>query len=294
MPNQWPTVRSRALFSSWMWWRPWRLLIDAGDGVSDSLGPEASAIRTVAITHLHSDHQLGLPALLSSRQPGSLQTGGPLQVLVPAGDPRLPYLEAWIASLGLFDRSAEDGDPALTWTPVRVGDRIDLDSIRQIRAFEVTHAVGRPCLGYVVSTSKQTLKSTYRGLSGSAIRDARAALGDEAVMESVRQPLLVHTGDAAGIPDRTGLYNAQCLVADCTFLSVDDRDTPSHWALDEVLELATELRPAVLALQHVSGRYNRQTLVADIQQRLARACWTTPTVLIDDRSWTPLTHADVP
>lgn len=276
-----PQGRSRALFSSWLWWRPWRLLIDAGDGVADTLEDESAAIRTVALTHLHTDHCLGLPALLAGRQPGSLQTGGDLTVLLPKGDVRLPHLLQWIDALGIARRGPTD--PVLTLKEIEAGESHVMDATRTIRAFAVDHAPGRPCLGYVVTEPRQQLRAEWQGKPGDVIRDARATLGDAAVMEMRQHPRLVHTGDAAGLPDRTGLSGADLLVADATFRSAEDRESPSHWTLDETLEVAADLRPKALMLQHLSRRYPRRTLVADLEQDLRDRGWTMPTWLLDDR-----------
>jgi ribonuclease Z len=56
---------SKALYSSWLYYSPDRILFDAGEGASSILGNKAFAIRRVFVSHGHADHVAGLVGLVN-------------------------------------------------------------------------------------------------------------------------------------------------------------------------------------------------------------------------------------
>ena len=61
---------SKALYSTWIWYRPDRLLVDCGEGAATALGNHGFAIERILLTHGHIDHVGGLAPLLWARAGG--------------------------------------------------------------------------------------------------------------------------------------------------------------------------------------------------------------------------------
>ncbi len=81
---------SKALYSTWIFYRPDRLLIDCGEGAATALGNNSYAIEKVLLTHGHIDHISGLPSLLWSRAAGMGDNEKPLEIYYPQGDGFVP------------------------------------------------------------------------------------------------------------------------------------------------------------------------------------------------------------
>ncbi len=58
---------SKALYSSWLYYSPDRLLFDAGESVSSIMGNKSFAIERVFLSHGHTDHIAGLVGLINIR-----------------------------------------------------------------------------------------------------------------------------------------------------------------------------------------------------------------------------------
>ena len=58
---------SKAKYSTWLFYKPDRLLFDAGEGVSTSLGNYIYGVEQIFISHGHFDHIGGIPGILRSR-----------------------------------------------------------------------------------------------------------------------------------------------------------------------------------------------------------------------------------
>src|SRR4029453_5593239 len=84
---------SRALYSNWLFHRPLRLLVDAGEGMALTLGTNVYAPAIVAITHGHSDHVLGLPGFAGARRFGKGAPDKPWTVIYPAGSTGVESLQ---------------------------------------------------------------------------------------------------------------------------------------------------------------------------------------------------------
>jgi len=212
-------------------------LVDAGPGIVRraaaaqrngiaALG--ADRLRRVFITHLHSDHTLGLPDLVFT--PWVLERRDPLQVFGPPGiaDMMRHISSAWDADVrnrieGL-EPANETGYRVAT-TEVKPGI-VYRDSLVTVRAFAVPHGDWDVSYGYRFETPDRTIV-----ISG----DAR---GTDAVADACRGcDVLVHE-----------VYNATRF-----------RTRPPEWqryharahtSTTELAQIATRARPGLLVLYH--------------------------------------------
>jgi ribonuclease Z len=254
--------RTRALYANWLWVKDFDLLFDAGDGVAIDMGRYVGSPKFLAITHGHSDHILGLPNLIASRQFGTLTSGGPLTILYPADCPHIAGLRQLLGVL--WSRESFD---RVTWVPLVAGVRVPLSGARYLETFATEHVGWLPTLGYAVRETRTRLRADVRALAKDALLAQFAEHGKAAFQESFEHTILVHTGDTMPV-DQDLFDGADVLLYDTTFLMAADRDYPSHATVDEALAIAQRRRVKTLVLHHVSQRYARATLVDDIIARM--------------------------
>lgn len=277
---------TRALYSNWLYWRPLRLLVDAGPGVSVGLGRFAGSPRVLALTHGHDDHLLGVPELLGARRPGSMTSGGPLTVLTPRGCPRVAILREYLARMW-----PEGLDTDVSWLEVSPGDRVPLDAHRTIAVFQTRHHRVLPTVGYAVVEARSRLRSAYAGRPGPEVAEAVRTLGRSAVQETCEHTLWAHTGDTMPL-DEPLLTGADTVVVDATFLSAADRDGPTHASVEEAVGMLARHAVGHGILHHLSMRYERpelaQAVEAVLRQMSAQDRGRTRLTLWDDTTFTPL------
>jgi ribonuclease Z len=262
---------SRALYSNWLWHRPLQLLVDAGEGVHLAMRANIFAADTVAITHGHSDHVLGLAGLAGARRFGKGSTSKPWTVLYPEGSLGVAATRDLIAGLW---RCVEF---PITWIPLKAGGTHRLSQHRVIEAFTVQHVATEPAFGYRVVETRKRLKRELAEMPQKEVEQLSRTRGRDAVMEQHVHVVFAHSGDAMPV-DVALVRHADLLVHDATFLGADERREPIHATTEEVLALAHEAGVAALVLNHLSVRYDRAAAVPRIREQVAAsgfsgACW---------------------
>lgn len=275
------TGYSRALYSNWLWHRPLQLVIDAGEGLPLALASNVFAPATIAITHGHSDHVLGLPGFAGARRFGKGATTRPWTLVHPAGSTGVEAIRQAIAGLW------PGVEFPLSWVPLAAGETHALGPDRVLEAFAVTHVPHEPAVGYRVLETRRRLKREHAGLPEDEIerrarRDGRAALTEE-----YRHVLFVHSGDAMPIPPDLA-RDADLLVHDATFLGTDERRAPIHATSEEALQLAQEAGARALVLNHLSVRYERTSAVARLRDQVAASGFAGECWLLDEGAFVPL------
>ena len=162
-----------------------RLLFDAGRGVSQrlwQLGISLGSIDAVFLTHLHSDHLVGLPDLWLTGwlQPEYGQRRTPLRIFGPAGTRSLTQSlrEAFAADISY--RADKEGLPAagidFAVTEIEGGmTTFEKDGVK-VTAFVVDHGVAKPAFGFrIESAGKKIVISGDTRLSENLIENSIGA-----------------------------------------------------------------------------------------------------------------------
>lgn len=245
---------SKAMYATWFFYRPARILLDAGEGVSSAMANFVFAIEKVFLSHGHYDHIGGLPGLLQSRRSARGDKEKPLEVYHPNGDPLIAaqrqYVEALTYRVG-YD---------LSWHGLEPGQRVALGTGRDrgyLVPFAARHGGRALALGYCVMEERKRLNPRYAGLPEAEIAQLARSVPREELSETYQKVLLAYSGDSMPLSPET-VREAEVLLHEATFLSAADRDAPGHSTLEEAIRVAVEARVKLLVLFHVSSRYPRQ------------------------------------
>jgi len=242
---------SKAMYATWFFYRPARILLDAGEGVSAAMANFVFAIEKVFLSHGHYDHIGGLPGLLQSRRSARGDKEKPLEVYYPAGDELIAVQRHYVE--GLTYRVGYD----LSWHPLEPGQRVPLGTGRDrgyLVPFRARHGGRAPALGFNVLEERKRLSARYAGLPEHEIAQAARSVPREELMEAYEKILLAYTGDSAPV-DPDLVREAEVLMHEATFLAAEDRDAAGHATVEEAIRVAVAARVRLLVLFHVSSRY---------------------------------------
>jgi len=215
-------------------------LVDAGPGVvrraaqaardRDIPALRVQSLDRVFVTHLHSDHTLGLPDLLLS--PWVLDRPEPLSVFGPPGTRRMMdrIVEAWSADIdvrvnGLEPRDANRDAYAPRVEEVRAGVVYQDDLVR-VTAIEVEHGSWEAALAYRFEGPDRTIVISGDAAPSQAIVDACG--GCDVLVHEVYSAERFATR-----PPEWQRYHASF-----------------HTSTVELADLATRARPGLLVLYH--------------------------------------------
>lgn len=231
-------------------------LVDAGPGIvrraalangTDSIPAlRMPNLRRVFLTHLHSDHTVGLPDLMLS--PWVLERTAPLEVRGPPGTKRMVdlLLQAYSEDIELRLHGGEPSNKtgyAAIGKDVAAGE-VYRDSNVVVTAFEVSHGQWPHAYGYVFKTPDRTIV-----ISG----DTRPS---EAVVRACQQcDVLIHeVYDAEAYKHRPAEWRAY--------------HAAYHTSTYELADLAARARPRLLVLYHqLYWGGTDETLIQQIKTR---------------------------
>lgn len=274
---------SKALYSTWVFYKPDHLLIDCGEGAATSLGNGGFAIERILLTHGHIDHISGLPSLLWSRAAGMGDTEKPLEIYYPRDDVFVADMQTYL------ERTATRLPFALRWVPLEAGDVVALTvnhatgnseptqrggsrNGRRVVAFATRHIRGRLTLGYKIVETRRRLKPEYGSWTQAEIRAHAQAGGPgsaQSLMEEYEAILVTFSGDTLPL-DPAELQGTELLLHEATIIEAGERKHQWHSTLDEAAQVAAEVRPKALVLYHISGRYQTAQVAAAIEQSALR------------------------
>ena len=273
---------SKALYSTWLFYKPDRLLIDCGEGAATAMGNGSYAIERVLLTHGHIDHVSGLPSLLWARAAGMGDNEKPLEIYYPQDDifveDMLAYIERTRARLPFEVR----------FQSLNAGESIELEgSTRRIETFATRHIAGRLTLGYKIVEARRRLKPEFAALPQDEIRKLATSRpgGGRALSEDYEAIVAAFGGDGVAL-DADAVRGADLLWHEATLLDAADRKSQLHATLDEAVRVAAEAEVKNLVLYHVSGRYRTTQIVQAIHGSVRRHRVTFPVwCLFRERLW---------
>ncbi|HEX8237402.1 MAG TPA: MBL fold metallo-hydrolase [Abditibacteriaceae bacterium] len=274
---------SKALYSTWLFYKPDHLLIDCGEGVATSLGNGSYAIERVLLTHGHIDHIAGLPPLIWSRAGGMGDNEKPLAIYYPRSD-------GYVADMQEYLNKTKSRLPfELTWVPLEAGASFSLPATdgsrhgRRVQTFATRHIRDRLTIGYKILETRRRLKPEYSTLAQEELR--RLAQAGYELSENYEATLCAFGGD--GLPlNPHDVQGAEVLLHEATILDAAERKHQMHSTLDEAMQVAAQVQPKAFVLYHVSGRYRRSDIEKTARESIARNGVDFPVwCLFRDRLW---------
>jgi len=255
-------IFSKALYSTWAFYAPDKVLFDAGEGVSTNMGNKVFAIKYIFLTHGHADHIAGLWGIVNTRDNAMGDKQKPLYIYYPKGNKGVEDF------LGFIYRANPDLEYDLIAEGISKDNEIKVTekgrNARFIVPFPTEHTLRERSLGYNLVERRTRLKNTFRGLSEDEIIKVIKEKGRDYINETYEKKLLSVSGDCLPI-DVKYIQDTDILLHEATFLSAEDRKGESHSTLDEALKVAQKARVKKLILYHISSRYER-----DIRNTIAR------------------------
>lgn len=252
------TGHSTALFSTWIFIEEMRLLFDAGDGVMAGLMHKAGKVRHIAMSHADRDHVYGLMQLNHHTANRGLQ-----ELFYPAES---GFFKGMRDACYRFDRETIDAYP---WTPVRLGDELDLTPDLGLKVVHSSHIpIPDKSLGYVVMRKFRKLKAEFQQLPQSELEKIGREKGSDFLTEARTEPLVGFSGDT-GVCPAEQWQGCKLLIHEATFLKEEEieleREGYEHSLLPDVLRMAQEANVDRLLLIHFSSRYKFAEIEAEIR-----------------------------
>ncbi|MEO6907493.1 MAG: MBL fold metallo-hydrolase [Abditibacteriaceae bacterium] len=266
---------SKALYSTWVFYKPDHLLFDCGEGTATALGNGGYGIEKVLLTHGHMDHIAGLPVLLGSRAAGMGDPQKPLQIYYPHDDRFVLQMQEYIS------QSFRNLPFDLEWIALDEGAQIPLRGKRYLETFRTQHIKNQLSLGYRLMEKRHRIKSTFTHLSQEDIAKIARDNGKEAVAalsENYYAKELLVGGD--GLPlEVNDISDAEILFHEATLIGEEERTGQMHSTLDEAIRIASAANVKSLVLYHISGRYRateikNAVLTARERHNVAFPIWT--------------------
>jgi ribonuclease Z len=246
-----------------------RVLVDCGEGAQRQMINSTGLVQVddIFITHFHADHYLGLPGLLKTYD--LMERRAPLRIVGPEG------LDALFEALRrIFGRLRYQ----VELIELGPGERIEHEGF-EMGAFEVEH--GMKALGYAYIEQERPGRFDVDAARGLGITDDRdfgrlqrgetiSVNGSEVRPDQVmgeQRPgrKVVVTGDTSPCEmTRIAALAAQLLIHDGTFAIEESARAAEtgHSTARDAAQLAAEAEVAMLAIVHVSSRYNVSAVLA--------------------------------
>ncbi len=240
-----------------------RILVDAGEGAQRQMINSTGLVQVddIYLTHFHADHYLGLPGLLKTYD--LLERQKPLRIIGPAG-----LVGLYEALRRIFGRLRYD----VELVELEPGEGIAHDGF-EMRAFAVDHRM--KALGYAYVEPERPGRFDVDAARSLGITDARDfgrlqrgetisvdgsdVRPDQVLGEPRHGRKVVITGDTAPCEmTRVAAHAAQLLIHDGTFAVEESARAAEtgHSTARGAAELAVDAEVGMLAIVHVSSRYN--------------------------------------
>lgn len=249
---------SKALYSTWLYLEPLRLLFDAGEGLNSFLEGRLLAFRNIAITHAHTDHFTGLQNIFITRLREMEVTKQPLPPI------KLFYPEDSHTLRHYFDyleKVTNRWDELVQLQPVRPGQTYPLEGVRGVylNVLKADHYVyQQTAVCYRLDQERFSLKPELQELLQAEINKRIANEGRDALTTRVLRPLIFYSGDGRAIGDKDS-QDVPLMIHEATFLEPSPK--VAHASLPEVIKLYRETNAKHLLLFHLSTRYEYKEFI---------------------------------
>jgi ribonuclease Z len=254
-----------------------RVLVDCGEGAQRQMINSTGLVQVddIYVTHFHADHYLGLPGLLKTYD--LLERQAPLRIVGPAG--LVGLFEALRRIFGKLRYEVE-------LVELEPGEGIEHDGF-EMRAFGVEHRM--KALGYAYVEPERPGRFDVEAARSLGIADDRdfgrlqrgetisvdgSEIRPEQVMGDHRAGRkLVITGDTSPCEmTRIAAHAAQLLVHDGTFAIEEAARAAEtgHSTARDAAQLAAGAEVGMLAIVHVSSRYNVSAVLNEAREAFAK------------------------
>lgn len=255
-----------------------RLLFDCGEGSQRQMQRSTGLVQVdeIFITHLHADHYLGIPGLLQTYDLHGRER--PLRVIGPRG-----LIDLFSALRRIFGRLGYE----VELVELEQGEAIVHDGY-EVHSFAVDHRM--VAYGYALVENERPgrfdpVEAQRLGVEpgpafkrlqeGASVPGSSGPVSPAEVMGDARQGRkLVISGDTAPCEmTRLAAHGAQLLVHDASFADQETaRATETgHSTARQAAELATEARVEMLALVHISSRYDVREVLGEAREAFSGA-----------------------
>ncbi len=254
---------SLAKYATWFYYKPDRILLDCGEGVSGSLQNFIYGVKTIFLSHGHGDHVWGLPGFLLSRASSMGERDKPVAIYHPKGERMFDRLRRLIKDVMPHPPFEID------WVELGPGEAIPLNAEgRLLRTFATGHMKGGRCLGANLIEVRSRLRPEFARLPQPELVGRIRELGKDAVTERYEQILLAYGADSSKL-DPGLVRGAQVLLHEATFLDVRDMEGDQHATAQQAIEAAIEAEVQALVLFHISTRYAPREIRSKLLQLVA-------------------------
>ena len=244
---------TQAMYSTWIQYRPARLLFDAGEGVSLAMRNTSFSIENILLSHGHYDHIGGIPGLLYSRASARGDKEKAITIHHPGGWEQIEALKKFVEKTSKvffkYDLVWNQVVPGQVLT-LGVGDKKTVD----VRVFPVDHVRYASSVGYALVEKKMKLKREFKDMTKEEIEAMAKAGRRGELLEEKEKILLAYCGDSAPV-DLEHVWQAEVIIHEGTFADHNDRKGIGHSSILEAVEVAKDAEAPALILIHVSGRY---------------------------------------
>lgn len=244
-------IFSKGLYSSWCYYKPERILFDAGEGVATNLGNEIYGPEKIFISHSHMDHYAGLLSFIGCRDSARGDKKKFLEIFYPLGEKMENFIE-------YLKRTNNNLHFQLNYIPFSDENCIlaELNENKWIEIFKSVHSYDS--VNYKIIEKRKRLKKEYIGQNIKELK--KSGLTNDQLSEEYFANLFTYGLDAFDYK-KEDVENCEWLIADSTFLKKEDRDAPVHGSVEELIPFALENKIKRLTLAHFSSRYSQDEIL---------------------------------